>query len=68
MRALLICLFVTACTPQPVLTGTMPAFAHYTPHEQRAMGEAFDALPADSPLRRTIRDCHALRDQIRDSR
>jgi hypothetical protein len=60
-------LFTTACAPQPVLTNAIPVFAHYTPEEQRAMGRAFDDLPSDSPLRPVIRDCKALRDEVRKS-
>lgn len=42
-----------------------PAFTEYTAEQQAQMSAAFKALPGDSPLRRALKDCRALRDEIR---
>jgi hypothetical protein len=67
MRALLLVLLLTACQPTPI-SDVLPAFSTYTPKQQRQMKTDFDALPQKSSLRTVIRDCKALRDEIRASK
>jgi hypothetical protein len=57
-------LLLAACGPLPVITDA-PAMASYSTEEQQRIKSAYHALPADSPLRPVIRDCKALRNQVR---
>ncbi|MCU1324997.1 MAG: hypothetical protein JWN34_367 [Bryobacterales bacterium] len=69
MRLLMLAVLMTlaACQPAPVVTDS-PAMAEYTPAQQRQMKRDFDALPADSSMRIVVRDCKALRNEIRAGR
>jgi hypothetical protein len=50
MRLFALLLLLTACQPPPI-SGVLPAFAQYTPKQQRQMKADYDALPPDPSTR-----------------
>ena len=69
MKALLLCLILGGCasydSPSPKVTVTCPVIRSYTLAEERAVAQALEGVPKDSPLRGFISDYGGLRKQVK---
>lgn len=75
MRAVLLCLLLAGCASAPVISArpapevvvktVCPPIRSYSPDQQKALGAAVAALPADSPLVGAMADYGAIRAAVR---